>query len=626
MAALDQGIAFVDPAGRVLEINDRYLVLIDRFRTDILGQGLAELGLESEDFQASAFLALFRRGVAHAPVSYNQRLGERDVTVKLQPVREAGVFLGLIVSLIDVTPLVEARLSVEREKSFLEQVITIAGAAVCIVNCDDVVATINDEFTAITGYDRDQALGRSRQELLREHPSSPCPAQACLEDATRKRQSRIVTRDGRRLTILKNTAPIRDAAGQVTGGIESFVDVTGLIRARLEAEESSRLKSAFLANMSHEIRTPLNAIMGLAQLLLRASLVGEQRECVETIHSAGEDLLVVLNDVLDFSRIESGQLTIRPIPVDMVRLTEELRRTVFPAARDKGLLLEIDRDPALPRHLVCDPVRLKQILLNLLQNAVKFTDKGQVILSLRCPKQSSPSQTPVLVRFQVQDTGCGIPEAMRDRIFEPFVQVGDHLARNHGGTGLGLSIANRLVRLLGGAGLELATQEGRGSAFSFALHLDQPDVPVRPKLVSDTRMATSGLGRLRVLVAEDNPFNRFLLQKILEKLDVSPPDLAGDGREALDMILARQAAGEPYHVVFMDLRMPVMDGLEATRRVRAAGIDTPIVALTAQAGPEDAERCRKAGMTTYFPKPYRINDLEAVLADILPPEKPGVET
>jgi PAS domain S-box-containing protein len=619
LGSLDQGIAFVSPDGRVVEINDRYLQLLGQERRAILGGEMTVLGLETEDYQASAFLKLFRRGVAHAPVSFNQRLGDRDVTVKLQPVRELTVFTGLIISLIDVTALVEAKLGVEREKSFLEQVITVAGAAICIVNRDDVVVTINDEFTAITGYGRDQALGRRRLELLRESPPAPCPAGAALEGAVQKRQSRIITHDGRRLTILKNAAPIRDAQGEAVCGIESFVDVTDLIRARTEAEEASRLKSAFLANMSHEIRTPLNAIMGLAQLLLRSELTGEQRECLETMQGAGEDLLVVLNDVLDFSRIESGHMEIHPAPVDMDRLIEDLRRMMSPAVMEKGLILEIDRDPSLPYALVCDPVRLKQVLINLLQNAIKFTAQGRVILAVRCLRVSERTQGPRPIQFLVHDTGPGIPEAMREHIFEPFVQIEASPDRSYGGTGLGLSIADRLVRLLGGPGLELTSQEGVGSTFSFTLRLGEPDVPVRPRLGNKFSEATEAFGQLRVLVAEDNPFNRFLLQKILEKLGLPRPEFAADGLEALDRILHRHGAGQPYHVIFMDLRMPGLDGLEVTRRTRQAGIDTPIVALTAQAAKDDALRCRQAGMTAYFPKPYRINDLEAVLLDILPP-------
>uniref|UniRef100_I2PYR4 Sensory/regulatory protein RpfC n=1 Tax=Desulfovibrio sp. U5L TaxID=596152 RepID=I2PYR4_9BACT len=616
IAALDQGIAFVAPDGVVVEINDRYLTLLNLSREAVLGQPLAILDLETEDYQAGAFLDLFRRGAAHAPVSFDRRLCDRDVTAKLQPVLEDGVFTGLIVSLIDVTPLVEARLSVEREKSFLEQVITIAGAAICIVNRDDVVVTINDEFTAITGYSRDQALGRRRGELLRESPPSPCPARPG-DASVQKRQSQILTRDGRRVTILKNAAPIRDSQGLATGGIESFADVSDLIRARIEAEEASRMKSAFLANMSHEIRTPLNAIMGLSQLLLKTGPSPQQRECLETMRSAGEGLLVVLNDVLDFSRIEVGRLEIRPVPVDLDRLLEEMRRIMTPAADERGLTLAIERDPKLPRVAVCDPVRLKQILLNLLSNAIKFTPSGRVVLSAVLPYPPKSEDAPTPVQFRVRDTGPGIPEELRERIFEPFVQADDAVARNHGGTGLGLSISDRLVRLLGGAGLAVDSQPGKGSTFHFTLALEHPETRTAPPPMDRPLPPAVDLGGLRTLVAEDNPFNRFLLQKILEKLGVGRQAFAGDGKTALDMILAAAAAGTPYHAIFMDLRMPGLDGLEVTRQVRQAGIETPIVALTAQAAPEDAARCRAAGMSGFFSKPYRINDLEAVLVGLV---------
>jgi len=616
IAALDQGIAFVSPEGVVVEINDRYLSLLGRAREDVLGQGIRVLDLETEDYQAGAFLDLFRRGAAHAPVSFDRRLGDRDVTAKLQPVLEHGFFTGLIVSLIDVTPLVEARLSVEREKSFLEQVITIAGAAICIVNRDDVVVTINDEFTTITGYSRDQALGRRRGELLRESPPSPCPARPG-DASVQKRQSQILTRDGRKLTILKNAAPIRDGQGETTGGIESFVDVSDLIRARVEAEEASRMKSAFLANMSHEIRTPLNAIMGLSQLLLKTDLVPQQRECLDTMRSAGEGLLVILNDILDFSRIEVGRLDIRPVPVDLDRLLEEMRRIMAPAADERGLTLAIERDPKLPRVLVCDPVRLKQILLNLLSNAIKFTAHGCVVLSATQLRSNLTVDESTPVQFRVKDTGPGIPEEIRERIFEPFVQAEDAIARNRGGTGLGLSISDRLVRLLGGAGLELTSAPGKGSTFHFTLTLGEPVAKAAPPPKDRPLPPAVDLGGLRTLVAEDNPFNRFLLQKILEKLGVGQQAFAGDGEKALDMVLAAQTAGLPYHVVFMDLRMPGLDGLEVTRRVRQAGIATPIVALTAQAAPDDAARCREAGMSAFFSKPYRINDLEAVLVGLV---------
>ncbi|MGE4537258.1 MAG: ATP-binding protein [Desulfovibrio sp.] len=617
--ALDQGIAFVSPEGLIVEINDRYLALLGRPAEDILGRGLAALDLETEDYQASAFLDLFRRGVAHAPVSFDRRLGDRDVTAKLQPVFDQGRLTGLLVSLIDVTPLVEARLSVERERSFLEQVITIAGAAICIVNRDDVVVTINDEFTAITGYSRDQALGRDRAGLLRESPPSPCPANpaATGSGAVQKRQSQILTRDGQRLTILKNAAPILDATGTPTGGIESFVDVSSLIRARVEAEEASRMKSAFLANMSHEIRTPLNAILGLTQILRKTGLTDEQRDCLDTMRSAGEGLLVILGDILDFSRMEVGRLEIRPAPLDIERLLEETRRVMEPLAAQRGLTLALEHDPELPRVLVCDPVRLKQILLNLISNAIKFTPQGRVTLAASRAREPFAYAGPVAVQFSVRDTGPGIPEGMRERIFEPFVQTDETMAGNQGGTGLGLSISDRLVRLLGGTGLSVTSQPGKGSTFFFTLRLPEPDTAAAPPPTDGPLPPALDLGGLRVLVAEDNPFNRFLLQKILEKLGVGQQTFAENGLEALDKILAARDADAPFHIVFMDLRMPGIDGLEATRRAREAGIDTPIVALTAQSSSEDAARCREVGMSAFFSKPYRINDLETVLVNLV---------
>ncbi|QAZ66299.1 PAS domain-containing sensor histidine kinase [Solidesulfovibrio carbinolicus] len=613
IAALDQAIAFVAPSGVIAEINDRYLAWLGRSRDAVLGANLEVLGLETEDYQAAAFLDLFRRGVASTPVSFENRIGERDVTVKLQPVIEDGAFAGLIVSLIDVTPLVEARLGVEREKRFLEQVITIAGAAICIVNRDDVVVTINDEFTAITGFSRDQALGRPRSQLLRESPPSPCPARPA-DAAVQKRQSTIAARGGKRLTILKNAAPILDAGGRSTGGIESFVDVSDIIRAQVQAEEASRMKSAFLANMSHEIRTPLNAIMGLSQLLLGANLPPQQRECVETMRAAGEGLLVILNDILDFSRIEMGRLEIRPAPMDIDRLLEEVRRVMAQAADQQGLTLAIERDPSLPRVVLCDPVRLKQILLNLLSNAIKFTPSGRVTLSARRATANLGHDAPPRVTFAVRDTGPGITPEVRERIFEPFVQTEDAVARNPGGTGLGLSISNRLVELLGGSGLELDTSPGRGSVFSFTLSLPEPQAAhPRPDLPLPS---AADFGGLRALVAEDNPYNRFLLQKILQKLGVGQADFASDGQEAVRLVLAARDADAPYHVVFMDVRMPILDGLEASRRLREHGVTTPIIALTAQATEDDDTQCRQAGMNAYFSKPYRINDLEAVLAEI----------
>ncbi len=611
MEALDERIAYVDAGGVVREINRRFLDFLDLPAEAVVDRELAVLGLDTEDCQTSAFFELFRKGALTSPVTVNQRLDAADVAIRIQPVLGPGqgreAFGGVIVSVIDVTPLVEAKRSVEREKAFLEQVLDIAGAAICIVNIDGLITTVNAEFTAITGYDRDTALGRPRHELLGEEALP----------AASKHECRLRTAAGNEITILRNAAPLRDARGDPVGSIESFVDISEIAQARTDAEQASRMKSMFLANMSHEIRTPLNALIGIPQLLARTELTPEQHEYVETMRATGSALLAIVNDILDISKIEAGRMEIVSGPVDMARLLAEVVHLMSGPATEKGLALTWSLDPDLPLVLETDPFRLRQILLNLLSNAVKFTDAGQVSLEARL----SPDETGV--RFQVTDSGPGIARDDAEHVFEPFYQADGSVTRRHGGTGLGLSISRRLATLLGAPGLVLESAPGQGSTFFF-------DLPLRPATAEPggaapdaagdepaARQATrADLAALRVLVAEDNDFNRFLLGKILDRLGVCETAFAADGEGAVEMVLERTASGQPFDVLFIDLRMPGLDGASAARRLRRAGIATPVVALTAQAMERDAALCREAGMNYYFPKPYRLQDIERVLAEV----------
>jgi PAS domain S-box-containing protein len=620
LEAMDERIAYVDAAGVVREINRRFLDFLGLPPEAVLGQDLAVLGLDTADCQTSAFFELFRKGALTAPAAVNQRLGEADVAIRIQPVfgAKAGKkgFEGIILSVIDVTPLVEARRSVEREKAFLEQVLNIAGAAICIVNQDGLVTTVNDEFTTITGYPREAVLGRPRDELLRDRGDPALPPLA-------KHQCRIQTAAGQDITILRNAAPLRDSRGEPVGAIESFVDISGIEQARIKAEQASRMKSMFLANMSHEIRTPLNALIGIPQLLAQTALTPEQHEYVETMRATGDALLAIVNDILDISKIEAGRLEIVPGPVDMARLLAEAAHLMSPQATAKGLSLSFHLDPDLPLVLTTDPYRLRQILINLLSNAVKFTDAGHVILAAK------RAPDPDRVRFAVTDTGPGIPEEATAHVFEPFYQADGSVTRRHGGTGLGLSISRRLAMLLGAPDIFLETVPGRGSSFFFDLPVAAPPrdadgAPARtvPAAMSgEGRMRRPELSRLRVLVAEDNDFNRFLLGRILDKLGVAEVAFAADGEGAVEMVLERAALRQPFDVLFLDLRMPGLDGASAARRLRRAGITAPMVALTAQAMEEDARLCREAGMDFFFAKPYRIPDLEKVLTAVAAAKK-----
>jgi len=611
LMSMDQGLVFVDATGLVAEINGRCLDFLGLEREAVMGRPYAALGLDTEEHQTSAIVDLFARGAARTPVSYDARLHDADVSVTIQPVHEDDAYAGVIVSVMDVTPLVEARHAVEREKSFLEQIITIAGAAIVVANSDGVISNVNEEFTRITGYSREEALGRDRGELLGDPGAVFDPAAKVC-----KTECAIRTRQGGAVTILRNAAPLFDAFGLPVGAIESFVDVTELISAGKKAEEANRLKSVFLANMSHEIRTPLGALLGIPQLLERTPLTGEQREYLDAMRSAGESLLVIVNDILDFSKIEAGRMTIARRPVNLRALFEDIRRLMSGAAGDKGLSFEASLDPKLPALVETDDVRLRQILVNLLSNAIKFTAKGGVTMRAEALSSSNEPGRESLARFSVTDTGIGVAPNLRGRIFEAFTQADDEVSRHHGGTGLGLSISRRLAALLGGGPIEVDDAPGGGSVFSFELPLlampisSAAGTPAPGEAPSG---ACPDFSTLSILVAEDNAFNRFLLRKVLEQFGVTDVFFADNGLTAVEEVLGRMRNGRALDIIFMDVRMPGLDGLEASRKIRDAGSTTPIVALTAQALNEAGRKCREAGMDYYFSKPYDIKDLESVL-------------
>ncbi len=403
---------------------------------------------------------------------------------------------------------------------------------------------------------------------------------------------------------------LRERGREMAGRLVVLRDVTDYLQASEAARAAAVAKSQFLANMSHEIRTPMNGVLGLAQHLAHLELDGEQRSLVEDILASGGALLQIIDDVLDFSKLEAGKVRIDPTPFDPRRLLADVTRLLGPRVRETGIRLEADVAGDVPAWLLGDGGRIRQVLLNLASNAVKFTKQGRVALRVR---RDGSHGDPATLRFEVSDTGIGIPAAALETIFDAFTQADASTTRRFGGTGLGLTISRELVSCMGGE-LGVESEEGRGSTFWFVLQLPVSAAPVQaePAGVSGAgARRPAGVRAPRVLAAEDNSVNQRVLLRLLERLGCSV-ELVGDGRAAVE----RMRDG-PYDLVLMDCQMPVLDGFGATREIRALGGDAarvPIVAVTAHALPGDRERCLEHGMDDYVSKPLRMDELERVLA------------
>jgi signal transduction histidine kinase/CheY-like chemotaxis protein/HPt (histidine-containing phosphotransfer) domain-containing protein len=378
-----------------------------------------------------------------------------------------------------------------------------------------------------------------------------------------------------------------------------------LSAARLESESASRAKSVFLANMSHEIRTPFHGLLGMMSLLQETPLTTQQSGYLHTAKESAHHLLAILNDILDISKLESGNLQVTPEPVDLARLVRDVEALMRVQAHGKGLALEISMDAEVPRWVRADPTRLKQILFNLLSNAVKFTPAGHVHLKVEPGSGAHAGR----VVFSVIDTGIGMDEATQARVFQRFVQADDTTSRSHGGTGLGLEISRSLARLMGGD-ITVQSKPGAGSCFMLVLPLAR----IGPPAPGSTPGAvdSAGAGRmLKVLVAEDHPVNRLYLEAVLDKLGHQAV-FAENGEDAV-----RAAQKEDFDVVLMDLHMPVMDGFAAARAIRALPLPRgamPIVALTADAFQDSQEQAQQAGMDEMLTKPAHLPQLRELLA------------
>jgi len=512
-----------------------------------------------------------------------------------------------------------------RRRDFLNSLVTSAPTAVVVTDDDGRIVTTNPAMERVTGFAPAEVMGRGLSSLLED--SAEQDGFEEFFDAVRRGDRRVEEvplrhRDGHRVWMRVSGT----RAGGAAQGNLIFVgeDVSQQVaaqdakeHARLEAERVARAKSAFLASMSHEIRTPLNGILGMVELLLDSELDNSQREAAETVRSSGRGLLQILNDVLDVSKIEAGQIDLEDIDFSLTDVVKESSRVLAVQADTKGLELAVDLGPDVPRRVRGDPVRIRQVLTNLLSNAVKFTEEGEVVVSLRRVGQT-PDGT--ALRFTVRDTGIGIAPEKHSTVFQEFEQADSSTTRTYGGTGLGLTICRRLVELMGGE-FGLQSEPGEGSEFHFTITLPHPRVPGETGTALMDRKLE--LGSRRFLVVDDNETARRIVREGLLRSGAMEVVEAPDVDDGLEVLARAREAEEAFDAVVLDHMMPGRDGMDFARTVRDdPRYGSPPLLMLTSGGVSSRTTAKEVGIAGYLSKPVARPDLLQALAEILLTEDP----
>jgi PAS domain S-box-containing protein len=529
------------------------------------------------------------------------------------PVYEDGRMIGTQGILRDVTQRRQAEMELQREKKFLEALNMNSPVAIVVLDTNESIVSCNPAFERLFGYGAGEIVGKNLDSLI----TSP----ELLGEAnqyTKKAMTGFVRgigqrvrKDGELVSVELCGVPVV-VEGDRIGALAIYHDITELMRAQREAERANQAKSEFLANMSHEIRTPMNGVIGMLELALDTPLNTEQQDYLQTSLKSAEALLTLLNDILDYSKIEAGRLDLEHINFSLRTAVEDVAYTLAKRAQDKGLEMACLIDPDLTTNLRGDPGRLRQILVNLVGNAIKFTHYGEIVIRAEPLEETGRD---VVVHFSVQDSGIGIPHERQAAVFERFTQADGSTTRTYGGTGLGLTISKQLVEVMGGQ-IGLESKPGVGTTFWFDIKFEKLPPEKRGATGPLTPMGPVNLTQARILIIDDNQTNRMVLTKNVEALG-SRVDAVASGAKGIETLRNAHRANDPYHVVLLDMQMPGMDGEQVARAIKSdpAVRDVKILVLTSMGHRGDGPRLEALGCSGYLLKPVKQQLLfDAVVA------------
>ena len=607
-------IATLEFDGRIVSCNPAFTQLFGYSEQEAVGRELDSLvAPEFLHAEAERFTQMAASGEAARAVTHRARRDGSLVEVELfsVPVVAEGIRLGVLALYHDLTERRRAQVAIERQKRYWETLVQNSPVAIVTLDPQARVTACNPAFERLFGYRHDEVLGADLDELLTA-PDNRAEAEGFTRESMGGTMVHALTsrrrKDGTLVDVELFGLPVIVGSEEI-GAVGLYHDITELVRARLEAEQADRAKSEFLANMSHEIRTPMNGVMGMIELALDTPLTPEQADFLTTAHESADALLSLLNDILDFSKIEAGMLELEEIGFDLRTMIEGVTETQAARAEAKGLELECSLPENLPAHVRGDPGRIRQVLVNLVGNAIKFTQEGEVIV--RVEVESEMAET-CRLRFSVSDTGDGIPPELQARIFQRFIQADGSTTRRHGGTGLGLAISRQLVERMGGT-IGVENEAGKGSMFWFVVPVGRDPRPALTPLAMPDDLAG-----LRILVVDDNVTSRAILTRVLGGLGCRV-DEAENGERALDRLRQAAVANDPYRVALLDMQMPGMDGEQTAQEIKREDPirETVLVILTSMGKRGDASRLEALGVAGYLIKPLRRGQIVEVMLTVL---------